>query len=99
MYELMQLSASQLNAFYYEAFRDWEAEEKRKEDEKNKKEKERQDTSKRDKALEELSRKGVRLPANVLNELHERKKRLNKQSSDMDFANLNLEDLIDEFEG
>lgn len=96
-------SASELNALYYVAFKDWEEEEKRKEEEKKKKDKEKKQLQNEERMLQALQASGQRLPAKALQDLARRKKELReKQNTDDTVGNLSslhMEDLIDELEG
>lgn len=94
---------SELNALYYVAFKDWEAEQLRHEEEKRKKDKQEQEMKEEEKLIDALKKQGGRVPAKILQEAERRKKEIQQKRRESELAgdvsSLNMEDLIDELEG
>lgn len=94
---------SELNALYYVAFKDWEAEQERKDEEKRKKDKQEKEMKEEEKLIEALKKQGGRVPAKILQQAERRKREIQQQRQQAniagDVSSLNMEDLIDEFEG
>ena len=93
MYELKFYSASELNALYYIAFKDYEDEIKRKEEEdRKKKEKENQKDAKA-RMIREAQTRGMRIPARAYHDMEQ------KENPSMSGLDLNgFQDLIDELD-
>lgn len=93
MYELKFYSASEINALYYIAFKDYEDEVKRKEEEERKKKQKENDKDARARMIREAQARGIRLPARAYHDIEQ------KQNPEMSGLDLNgFQDLIDELD-
>ena len=97
MYELRQYSAGDLNALYYIAFKDYEEEVARKEAEEKKKAESKNSAERRRKTIEDLKRRGIRIPARALAEHHEAQRK-KAEAPDLGLDIAGFQDLIDELE-
>ena len=90
------MSPGDFMAIMYLAYQDQEAERKRKLEEAAKKKGKYKDYKKQEKELNAMIRKGVRIPANVIDRIRKQREEAEKALKDPTNPNFNLDDLIDE---